>query len=952
MRTPRFKIGVMLPMVAAVWLAGSARAWADTVQPIVSTGGVLYGSAQHTMVSSNTFLYVDTQTIRLNALKGVRVSTVTFLDGSFLASSATIQANSIPWGNITGTLSNQTDLQTTFLAVGTSTASLKTNINAIGVSTGSLQTQMTAVGVSTGVIASSVAALGVSTGTLGTTVAAHTASIASIGLSTASLQTQLNLVGVSTAALSVSTASLQAQLNAVPVLSSANVWTGTATWTTPATSTFSYGVAVGSMVVNDLFVSSFVITDANKKLVSLDLYGRNNSWTNANSFTSSAGNAFVYGVTIGSAILTGLPGTGPLRGGSAIVISTGATSLTSEVSGVLPVANGGTGTATPNLVAGTQVTISGTWPNQTINALTGGASALAVTTGSSAGFASIASSPTAVINFEATQFNAALKGGATGYVSLNQSSVTLQGNSFNIANRLVQLSAGGQLPAVDGNQLTNLNGSAILAGNIPAIALSTAVLIQSSLQVGSTFYVSSGTAINFNTTNLKFADGTTQTTASLLPANVILNQNTLQAGTTAYPASLYVGSNATIYGPFSVNNALTVSSFGYVNLISSNPYGGIGSTDIGSVNQTMNYYTPGSDICFRHNLLNILDGQDASTKGSWYYYFNGGGASCSAPGKPKGYYLTSDAGVDLWSLSTYLSGGAQWTMYVPAPGGISNSFGITSGTGSFITSLTSLTNTLLGNTTIQIGSSSPNYSDKTIDFQGLFSFAGPQTMDVAQIKYKHLGVNGGSGAPYGDMELYSSELNGPTLHRMVKLTATQASASCPVSNANGHHVYMGDTNNGSRSCPVPINLDFVTSAATVTITYDLTQLVISTGINAPVASLTAFNTTATSATVTGTGGLSNTFGIKTATFTATAFNITTTSATATGSGGLLVLSTATFVSPAQMPSFNVATINLTTPIAVGQFAYVSDATALTMCVSTGTAVGAWASPTSKTTACR
>jgi len=41
-------------------------------------------------------------------------------------------------------------------------------------------------------------------------------------------------------------------------------------------------------------------------------------------------------------------------------------------SGQLSVANGGTGTATPNLVAGTNVTITGTWPNQTINSTGGG----------------------------------------------------------------------------------------------------------------------------------------------------------------------------------------------------------------------------------------------------------------------------------------------------------------------------------------------------------------------------------------------------------------------------------------------------------------------------------------------------------------------------------------------------------------------------------------------------
>lgn len=42
------------------------------------------------------------------------------------------------------------------------------------------------------------------------------------------------------------------------------------------------------------------------------------------------------------------------------------------VVGILPVAKGGTGTGSPNLVAGTNVTITGTWPNQTINSTAGG----------------------------------------------------------------------------------------------------------------------------------------------------------------------------------------------------------------------------------------------------------------------------------------------------------------------------------------------------------------------------------------------------------------------------------------------------------------------------------------------------------------------------------------------------------------------------------------------------
>ena len=45
-----------------------------------------------------------------------------------------------------------------------------------------------------------------------------------------------------------------------------------------------------------------------------------------------------------------------------------------QASGILPVVNGGTGTSTPAIVAGTNVTVSGTWPNQTINATGGGGS--------------------------------------------------------------------------------------------------------------------------------------------------------------------------------------------------------------------------------------------------------------------------------------------------------------------------------------------------------------------------------------------------------------------------------------------------------------------------------------------------------------------------------------------------------------------------------------------------
>lgn len=68
-----------------------------------------------------------------------------------------------------------------------------------------------------------------------------------------------------------------------------------------------------------------------------------------------------------------------ISGGIGVAPSYGKIGLTTHVSGILPIANGGTGTATPSLVAGTDISITGTWPNQTINATGGSAPSLTAT---------------------------------------------------------------------------------------------------------------------------------------------------------------------------------------------------------------------------------------------------------------------------------------------------------------------------------------------------------------------------------------------------------------------------------------------------------------------------------------------------------------------------------------------------------------------------------------------
>lgn len=56
----------------------------------------------------------------------------------------------------------------------------------------------------------------------------------------------------------------------------------------------------------------------------------------------------------------------------ATILTTGSTINVSQLTGTLPVAKGGTGTTSPGIVAGTNVTVTGTWPNQTVNATTTG----------------------------------------------------------------------------------------------------------------------------------------------------------------------------------------------------------------------------------------------------------------------------------------------------------------------------------------------------------------------------------------------------------------------------------------------------------------------------------------------------------------------------------------------------------------------------------------------------
>jgi len=129
-----------------------------------------------------------------------------------------------------------------------------------------------------------------------------------------------------------------------------------------------------------------------------------------------------------------------ISGGSTGLTTSGGpitTSGTITLGGTLAVANGGTGTASPSLVAGTNITVSGTWPNQTITASGGGGSGTVTSVAATVpAFLSVTGSPitssgTLAISLSGTALPVA-NGGTGVTTSSGASSVVLRDSSQNV----------------------------------------------------------------------------------------------------------------------------------------------------------------------------------------------------------------------------------------------------------------------------------------------------------------------------------------------------------------------------------------------------------------------------------------------------------------------------------------------------------------------------------------
>ena len=298
--------------------------------------------------------------------------------------------------------------------------------------------------------------------------------------------------------------------------------------TTPAAGAFTTLAASSTTTLSGLTASTALALDASKNVVSV-----------ANTGTGS--NVLATSPTLITPAL-GTPSAAVLTNATGLPLTTG-------VTGILPVANGGSGTATPAIVAGTNITVSGTWPNQTINSVAGGSGTVTSVAATVPAFLSVTGSPittsgTLAIGLSGSALPIA-NGGTGSTTSTGSGSVVLATSPTLVTPAL------GTPSALVGTNITG-TASGLTAGNVTTNANLTGVV--TSIGNATSFASSTGSGAVVLATSPTLVTPALGTPSALVGTNITGTASGLTAGS--------VTTNANLTGVVtSVGNATSLGSF-------------------------------------------------------------------------------------------------------------------------------------------------------------------------------------------------------------------------------------------------------------------------------------------------------------------------------------------------------------------------------------------------------